>query len=384
VLIRGKEPIVPEPRRRYRGEVMMVGSLPFDTVDEGMRAVGSCLGSHIAAIPDGEVGARKMWCMYLATDTYSTHPDLVETRHPSPEVIANEDKPVADENVRPGAAAEYHWTFRLRDPGRDLDFGDLGYAREAAHSYEVFTALRDAGTIAAGTRFQVSLPATSSGTDVYFDDTDTWPTIHEAYRVAMTREISKMLETIPADDLVIQLDLAWEVVDLSIGDEQYFPWWPPETFEQKLDRHLRLLADLADGVSPDVVLGLHWCYGTWGGWPMTDMDSLELCVRLSNEAVRRISRPVDYVHMPVTESPDDAFLRPLRGLNIGDTYVYLGLVHPHDGVEGAQRRIAQAHEYLKDFGIAAVCGFGREDPQELREILEIHKAAIMGQAAAEA
>jgi hypothetical protein len=88
--------------------------------------------------------------------------------------------------------------------------------------------------------------------------------------------------------------------------------------------------------------------------------------------------------MPVTESPDDAFLSPLRGLNIGNTYLYLGLVHPHDGVEGAQRRIAQAHEYVEDFGIAAVCGFGREDPQELRDILEIHKDAVAGQAPAEA
>ena len=110
------------------------------------------------------------------------------------------------------------------------------------------------------------------------------------------------------------------------------------------------LADLASAVPENVPLGLHWCYGTWGGWPMTEMPSLELCVRLSNAAVSRIKRRVDYVHMPVVENPDTAFLAPLRDLDIGDTRVFLGLVHPHDGLEGANRRIDLASKYLKDFG----------------------------------
>jgi hypothetical protein len=54
---------------RIRGDIMLVGSLPFETVEEGLRAVGSKLGGDVIAIPDGEVGPRKMWCMFLATDT---------------------------------------------------------------------------------------------------------------------------------------------------------------------------------------------------------------------------------------------------------------------------------------------------------------------------
>jgi hypothetical protein len=108
---------------------------------------------------------------------------------------------------------------------------------------------------------------------------------------------------------------------------------------------------------------------------MTEMPNLELCVRLSNEAVKRIKRHVDYVHMPVVPNPDDAFLAPLRNLNIGDTRVFLGLVHPQDGLEGAQRRIGLAKKYLTDFGIGAVCGFGRENPRELGNILDVHKEA---------
>jgi len=58
-----------------------------------------------------------------------------------------------------------------------------------------------------------------------------------------------------------------------------------------------------------------------------------------------------------------------------DTRVFLGLVHPQDGLEGAQRRIDLAKKYLTDFGIGAVCGFGRENPRELGNILDVHKEA---------
>jgi hypothetical protein len=360
---------------RVRGDIMLVGSLPFETVEEGLRAVGSKLGDDVIAIPDGEVGPRKMWCMFLATDTYSKHRDLVESRRPSPAVISNEEKPVGDKKTRPGAAPEYHWTFRVKDGVKRLDLGELGYAAAARESYATFCRLRDEGVIASGPRFQVSLVATDSGTNVYFDDATTWPIVHAAYAKAMKAEIAKMLEMIPPDDLAIQLDLAWEVVDLSIGDEQYFPWWPQSTLDEKFERYMTDLVDLASGIPEAVPLGLHWCYGTWGGWPMTEMPNLELCVRLSNEAVKRIKRRVDYVHMPVVPDPDDAFLAPLHDLDIGTTRVFLGLIHPQDGLEGAKRRIGLAKKYLNDFGIAAVCGFGRENPHELGNILELHKAA---------
>jgi hypothetical protein len=362
---------------RLPGDIMLVGSLPFETVEEGLRAVGSKLGGDVIAIPDGEVGPRKMWCMFLATDTYSKHPDLVESRRPSPAVISSEDQPVGDKKTRPGAAKEYHWTFRVKEGIKHLDFGKLGYAAAALESYATFCRLRDEGVIPKRVRFQVSLVATDSGTNVYFDDVATWPMVHAAYATAMQAEIARMLEVIPADDLAIQLDLAWETVDSSIGDEQYFPWWPRSTLDEKFERYMIDLVDLASRVPENVPLGLHWCYGTWGGWPMTEMPNLELCVRLSNAAVARIRRQVDYVHMPIVPKPDSAFLASLRDLDIGGTRVFLGLIHPHDGLEGADRRIDLAKQYLNDFGVAAVCGFGREDPRQLGNILDVHKAAAL-------
>jgi hypothetical protein len=46
-------------------------------------------------------------------------------------VISNEEKPVGDKKTRPGAAPEYHWTFRVKDGVKRLDLGELGYAAAA-------------------------------------------------------------------------------------------------------------------------------------------------------------------------------------------------------------------------------------------------------------
>jgi hypothetical protein len=357
---------------RMQGEVLLVGSLPWETVDE-VLANAAVLGDHAACLPDGEVGARRFWVTFLPTRTYSAHPDLVESRSPNDTF---DHQPSADDAtpVRTGAAREFHWTFQLRPGVESLRFDDLGYADIAAESYATFCARRDAGEIAPNVRFQVSLPATSSGVDQFFDDPVQWPVVHAAYRDAMRREIQTILQTIPADDLVIQFDLAWEVVDLSIGDEQYFPFWPEATFAEKFARHTDLLVELCPDIPDEVLLGFHWCYGTWGGWPMTDMQDLALCVALSNDTVPRAGRRVDYVHMPVTVDPGPEFFAPLADLDIGDMRVYLGLVHHEDGIDGCRRRMEMAGAVLDDFGVGAVCGYGREDPAQVTDVLELHRA----------
>jgi hypothetical protein len=187
-------------------------------------------------------------------------------------------------------------------------------------------------------------------------------------------EIEDVLQTIPADDLVVQFDLAWEVVDLAMGERNYFRFWPRSTYEEKFERHTSWLAELSQSVPDETLLGYHWCYGTWGGWPMTAMEDLSLCVRLSNEAVRRSTRRVDYVHMPVVRDPDEAFFEPLRNLEIGDTKVFLGLIHETDS-EGFPRRLALARRYLSNFGVAGVCGYGRLGPDELPAVLNAHAVA---------
>jgi hypothetical protein len=105
---------------------------------------------------------------------------------------------------------------------------------------------------------------------------------------------------------------------------------------------------------------------------MTAMRDLELCVRMSNEARQRIRRRLDYVHMPVVRQPDEAFFAPLDKLDVGETKVFLGMVHHTDGIEDFRRRRDLARRHLGNFGIGSVCGYGRVEPELLPEILRIH------------
>jgi hypothetical protein len=365
---------------RVTGDVLLVGSMPFATAEEALRLSGEKIGPYVPCLPDGETGDRVTWVGFLPLRIFSAHPDLVETNRPEGG-LEQPDHDDADE-ARPAADSGQLWTFRVKDGVTDLRFDDLGYARFAVESYAAFTRLRDEGVIPAGVRFQVCLPGASSAIDAFFDDTSQWPLVHTAYIDGIHAEIDRMLETIPAEDLVIQFDFAWEVVDLAIGDGRYFPFWPDATYEEKVARHEGLIADITRGVREDVPVGYHWCYGTWGGWPMTAMEDLALCVRLSNDTVKAADRRVDYVHMPVVRHPGPGFFAPLEDLDVGDTKVYLGLIHHTDGVDGNHARIEAARAHLADFGISSVCGYGRVDPDELGVVLDVHAACARDMRAA--
>jgi hypothetical protein len=265
------------------------------------------------------------------------------------------------------------WNWRVR-PGAQLRFDDLRYGSFARDSYEVFKRLRDEGVIEEGVRFQVCLPAPNSAINGFFEDPSQWPGLHRAYQEGIDREIGKMLETIPAGDLVIQYDLAWELVDLAMGERNFFAFWPKRTLEEKIEEHAAQIETMWQAVPEEALLGYHWCYGTWGGWPMTAMEDLALCVRMSNEAVRRTGRRLDYVHMPVVRRPDESFFAPLDHLDIGGTKVFLGLVHHTDGIEDFRTRAELARRHLPEFGIGGVCGYGRVEPSELDHVLQVHAA----------
>jgi hypothetical protein len=354
------------PATRMSGDVHLVGSMPFETAEEVLRASAGTIGHLVTALPDGEVGDRRNWVRYLPLRVYSEHPQLEETSREDAQSVLKS----GDTHRSPSRPAP--WTFRIRR-GESLVFDDLHYGRYAIESYEVFKHLRDAGVIPPGVRLQVAFPASGSAINPFFEDVAQWEEAHRAYEAGIRNEVARMLEVIPAEDLLIQWDLAWEVVDIASGDNAFYDFWPPETPERKLERHSRQLDELWRGIPDAVLYGYHWCYGTRGGWPMTAMEDLSLCVALSNEAVRRAQRPVDFVHMPVARHPDAAFFAPLSQLEIGDARLYLGLIHHTDGSDAFRRRLELARTEVDGFGIASVCGYGRVSPQELDDALQAHR-----------
>jgi len=350
-----------------RSDVLLVGSLPFDTAEEALRAAAEGLRGHVAWLPDGEVKERTNWVGMLPEYVFTHHPDLEETIAPTGPL----EQPERGGERPPVEDIDGFWNFRVK-PGRALRFDDLLYARFAVDSYGVFRRLREEGVIPEDVRFQVSLPAPHSAVDGFFEDNTQWPEVYDAYLQGIRREIARILEVVPADQLVIQWDVAWEFVDMAMGARNFFRFWPRLTAEEKFQRHAEQLDGLWQGIPDETLLGFHWCYGTWGGWPMTAMDDLDLCVRMSNEAKRRLGRRLDYVHMPVVREPDEAFFAPLANLDVGDTKVFLGLVHHTDGIDDFRRRRDLARTYLPSFGIGSVCGYGRVEPELLPEILRIH------------
>ena len=54
--------------------------------------------------------------------------------------------------------------------------------------------------------------------------------------------------------------------------------------------------------------------------------------------------------------------------------LYLGLLHPGDGLVGAKARIVAAQRFVHDFGVATDCGWGRHRPQDVETLLELHRA----------
>ena len=104
--------------------------------------------------------------------------------------------------------------------GETIRFDDLAYGGYAIDSYAVFKRLRDEGVVPEGVRFQMSLPAPHSAIDGFLEDHTQWPALYAAYVEGIRGEIGKALDVIPAGDLVIQWDAAWEFVDMAMGEPQ--------------------------------------------------------------------------------------------------------------------------------------------------------------------
>jgi hypothetical protein len=339
---------------RSTGNVLLVGSVPLDSAEEAFKTCASSLGNHLKLFPDGEVGARKSWIQCQAIFVFDRHPSIECIKRPkSPDGISSE----YDDN----------WIFRLK-PGVDaLDFEDLRYADWAAESYEAFHELQQQGVTSADGRFQVSLPTPLGGCAAFFDRPRDREIVYRAYETAMLREVNKICRQIPHNDLALQWDVCVEVLEIAAGLPELLPGDPWTRAGAQFGR-------IAAEIASPVMLGFHFCYGDLAHHHLVEPADLSVSVRLANLAISSAKRPVDWVHMPVPMNRgDDAYFAPLRDLKIGDTKVFLGLIHLHDGVEGSLKRVELARRYLSAFGVATECGLGRRPRETLSEVLRIHR-----------
>jgi hypothetical protein len=344
------------------GDVLLVGSIPLDTVEDVFLTFGQKLASRLDALPDGEVGPRRHWISRVHYQVLAGHQQLEVVRHPAPENGV--------ERLNPRDASD-SWQFRVKDGVERVRFGDpgwrLGFTRDAINSYFVFKTLREQGRLPAGLRFQVALPSVNSALPprIFPDARDVrkiWP----GYQEALGAEIDKIVEKIPHEDLAVQWDCANEVQDVH-GAVAGFPK------EDAIERNVAQFRDLSARIPQTVALGYHFCFGTLGGWPRFQPDDLSETVELANATIEASGRRVDWIHIPVLAGVGEAFFAPLANLNPRGARVYLGLIHNMDGFE---ERLAMARKYLAEFGLAAYCGFGRSPASDMPRVLDEHMDAI--------
>ena len=341
-------------------DVYLVGSVPMANAETVLTAVGSALGGRIKQIPDGETGERLDWITWL---------EVVFARSPALEQ--------SDELFRVHATSVARKRYRLK-PGKsiaDIRFDNLFYADKAKESYATFKRLRDAGKIAAGTRFQVDLVPAHSVLWLFLAEELQAP-VDPIYNDALMREIDKLAAAIPHADLAIQFDVASAVfARLQRGETGVYG----ASKAAMQDKFAAILAGLGNRVPADIALMFHFCYGDSNHRHVVEPVDMGDMVDMATRLNATVKRPIDLVHMPVPrDRGDDAYFAPLKTLQLRpETVLALGLVHHTDGIDGTARRMATARKYARDFAIGTECGFGRRKPETIPELLRIHAAAAM-------
>jgi hypothetical protein len=336
-------------------DVHLIGSVPLTDAEEVFSTVSAALGRRLKRIPDGETGKRSDWITWLEP-LFADHPAFERS----------------DQVFRLHAQAKPRLRYRLK-PGYsvvDAGFDNLFYADIAKASYAIFRRLKAAGTIAAGTRFQVDLVPAHSVLWLFLVD-ELHADVDPIYNAAVKREIDKIAAAIPHNELAIQFDVA-SAVFARLERQEASPYG--RTKQEMQERFSAILIDLGNRVPADVELLYHLCYGDSDHRHVVEPTDMGDMVDFTNRLVRGLERPIDLVHMPVPRDRcDDAYFAPLRALELpAGTQLCLGLVHYTDGVEGTKNRLATARRYAREFAIATECGFGRRDPQTIPALLRIH------------
>ena len=347
-------------------DILLVGAVGLENAESVFRTLSSEFGTRIRRYTDGETGyARSVW-IQCQVPFFFGNPAL-EQIEPGP------DRPGEYRPARVPSKGLYSHTAEGRYMGRSrlrpgvsadqLRFDNLGYADWAIESYSTFKRLKAAGDIPPPTRFQVCIPSirvilSSRVLPEHMAD------IAPAYTRGMRAEIERLTAAIPHDELSVQWDctepVAYESADASLRAEIN-----------------AALAEYATYVPDDVELGYHLCYGDFEHKHGLQPPSLAVCVAISNSFAADVRRPIAWMHMPVPiDRADDAYFEPLRDLKLHpETRLYLGLVHHTDGLEGTKKRMETANKYVKDYGIATECGWGRRPPETLPELRRVHVAA---------
>lgn len=339
--------------------VHLVGSVPLPSSAAVFETVCAAVGNHLRRVPDGETGERGGWISFQHA-MLEKHPAVMLNPAGRTVPIRDLDGGISRENnlfvLNPEIALD------------DIEFRPLGYTSAALESYADFKALKDAGKIPADVRFQISIPTPFATGLLYFH-----PDSQEAFigimKQALLGELADICAAIPHNQLAIQWDCCQEILLL----EGYFP----DDWVYDSSNIPPTLGELGDAVPANVELGYHLCYGSPVDAPLVKQKDMGVGVSLANDIVAALTRPMNFIHMPVSNpTADQPFFAPLADLGLNpETELYLGLLHPKDPTNDL-RRIEAARQVVPNFGIATECGWGRKDTDSVPHVLDGHIKAM--------
>ena len=343
-------------------KLLLVGSVPFESAEQVLHMASDMLGGHLDSIPDGEVLDRRFWILRMAFQVFNGHAAFETVHRPA--------APPGEERLIP-AGLDDVWRFRLRTGiekvGFDMPGWRLGYAKDAQNSYAIFKAMKRDGKVPGNARFQVSLPAVNSvcNPSIFGTDEAELAIIRAGFQEAMVAEARKVCEVIPPSELAVQFDCSFEVTDVYGGTGL--------PMEGSIARNVKQFEGLSEAVADDALLGFHLCFGTFGGWPRFTPDDLGRTVELANAIKAASRRRIDWIHMPALDTTDEAFYAPLADLALGDTRVFLGMIH---SMESFEARYRVARKFVSEFGLGAYCGLGRLEAGQVEGVFSDHLRAI--------
>jgi hypothetical protein len=346
--VSAKTRVVPARQQLLADGVHLVGSVPLADASRVFRSVSEMLGPWVRRIPDGETGARTDWiaCQY---------PVLCSLP---------EFEPCPDDTSKSRMLPRLR--LRERATADTVELPDLGYARAAVASYDTFTAMKRDGIVPDHCRFQVSLPTPLAPVSAFIAPPDQ-AAIEPLYEARLLEELRIIVEAIPNDDLAIQWDANVEFGML----EGVVASWFTDVREGIVDRLVRLRRNVPEPVE----LGYHLCYGDEAHHHIDGPPDAGKLVDIANAVAVGMGRPLHWMHLPAPPDAGEPYFRPMADLALpAETELYLGLIHLGDGPAGAVGRMDAARRFVRGFGVATECGWGRQPERVVIGLLQLHAA----------
>ena len=356
-----------EPKR----QVLLVGSMPFESEEDAMNRALDALGTDLWALPDGEIGEkseayplgnRAAWVQAII--------DICERD--------NEHWEVINRGVRgdSGFPTGYDTGPRLKpkhSPAEMVQHLDLRWLAYFQKSYPVFKRLREERGLT-DLKFQVGLP---TGMGITFAMMNPINALRyaSAFNSRMAYEANEMLKIADPGDLIFQLEVPGELAMA----------YRMPTF--LVNFSLRTVLGLVKQVEPKAPFGIHLCFGDLNNEALTKADALDKMVLFSNRLVEKwpTTHTLRYLHYPLAEAADPPplqadYYRALKAINLPPNVRFVaGFVHDKRS-EAEHQQLLGIIEGIRrhTVDVACSCGLGRRIPQVAKDLIDMsHKLTTM-------